>query len=144
MSQLVFGWVETSAELEGAFAVRREVFTHEQGVPPEEEFDEQDNMARHLIVKEGEVFVATARLFFPSSDEARIGRMAILKDYRRKGVGRRMLDMLVREARRQGARVVSLHAQWQVRDFYRACGFIDVGEPFMEAGIKHIAMERKL
>jgi predicted GNAT family N-acyltransferase len=144
MQELSYLFASGTADIDEAFSIRIEVFTGEQGVPLEEEIDEYDERAVHLLVREGREPVATARLFFPNSGEACIGRMAVRKGYRRHGVGRRIIGLLCQEAKKRGAGKVVLHAQWQARPFYCACGFREVGEAFMEANIKHILMEKPL
>ena len=60
----------------------------------------------------------------------------------RAGIGAAVLEALVAEAVRHGMEQVMLNAQVQALDFYRRQGFIEEGEPFMEAGIVHRAMRR--
>ena len=144
MPDLVYKLAQSDDELKGALAVRREVFIREQKVPQDEEYDEYDKTALHLVVKDSKRIIATARLVLISPGEARIGRMCILKPYRRQGIGQKMLDTLIDEARRHGIKEVMLHAQWAAIPFYRAYGFEASGQPFREAGIKHIKMEKRL
>jgi predicted GNAT family N-acyltransferase len=141
---LTFSFAASESDIQGALAVRMEVFTREQNVPPDEELDEYDGVAKHVVAKDGHEVVATARLYFPASGEARIGRMAVLKPYRGWGAGRRMLMLLCEEAKKHGAKKATLHAQWRARQFYAASGFKETGEPFWEAGIKHITMAKGL
>lgn len=128
------------ADREAAYDVRRRVFQDEQGVPADEEFDADDEIALHVIALDGETVVGTGRLFFPPG-HAKIGRMAVLKEYRGRGVGRMLLEALMDEAARQGATHVVLHAQVQALGFYERCGFVAVGQVFDEAGIPHRRME---
>ena len=144
MKPLTYSFAATESDIQAAFAARLEVFVREQEVPVEEELDEFDRVARHLVVKEGEKVIATARIYFASAAEARIGRMAILAPYRRQGIGTRILALLCKEAKRQQATRATLHAQWYARPFYARSGFVEMGEPFWEAGIKHVTMEKRL
>ena len=100
MQDLTIKLVETEEEMEGALGVRFRVFVGEQQVPMEEELDEVDAMATHAIVvlnsagQEGQV-VATGRVFYRDEDSAaRIGRMAVDIEYRRQGIGGRLLQFL--------------------------------------------------
>ena len=144
MQKLSYFFASGASDIQDAYSIRMEVFTREQSVPSEEEIDENDAGALHLLAREGSLPVATARLFFPVPEEACIGRMAVLKHYRRRGIGRKLIELLCREAKGRGASRAVLHAQWQARPFYFACGFQEVGVPFMEANIKHITMEKTL
>ncbi|HEB96403.1 MAG TPA: GNAT family N-acetyltransferase [Sedimenticola thiotaurini] len=119
-------------------AVRVPVFVEEQSVPPELEWDEADQTALHLLAEDRDGRpVATARLL-PSGQ---IGRMAVLPEWRHRGVGSALLSRLLEEGRRRGLPPPFLHAQEQAIPFYRRHGFQAVGDPFMEAGISHRRME---
>ena len=128
-----------------AFDVRRSVFVEEQGVDPKLEWDGQDDDAVHVIAVLGERVVGTGR-FLPSQgdSQARIGRMAVLPEYRRQGLGAQVLEILEAEARKLGMTQVLLHAQVQVKDFYASHGYRETGEPFEEAGIQHVEMRKDL
>ena len=70
--------------------------------------------------------------------------MAVLAPYRREGIGTRIISWLKEDLRSRDVRHVVLHAQWDVLEFYRRCGFTGRGEAFMEAGIKHLEMDLTL
>lgn len=133
--------IEYASGLAELRAVRETVFVHEQRVPPEEEWDALDPLCRHVIARdEAGLPIGTGRL----TPEHRIGRMAVLADWRGRGVGEAMLAALMIEARKQGWPVVSLNAQVSAEAFYARQGFIPDGERFMEAGIEHQSMRRAL
>jgi predicted GNAT family N-acyltransferase len=136
--------VTNRSELEGALEVRREVFVDEQGVDEAEEYDGRDSESLHVVAKYGERVIGTARVQFPSASEAKIERMAILKPFRRKGIGSRIMAFLDEELRKRQIEQAVLHAQYPVIAFYKSCGFEETGSPFREAGIKHIKMQRRL
>jgi len=149
VEDLTIKLVETEEEMEGALGVRFRVFVGEQKVPIEEELDETDAAATHVIVvlnragQEGEV-VATGRVFYRDEDTAaRIGRMAVDIEYRRQGIGGRLLQFLEEEAASQGVTTYILNAQVYVKDFYAAHGYIERGEEFLEADIVHILMRKE-
>jgi predicted GNAT family N-acyltransferase len=122
-----------------AFAIRMRVFVHEQGVPPEIELDDDDRHARHFLATIDGAAVGTARLVMRRG-AAKIGRMAVLKSFRRKGVGADLLKHAVMAARRLGANKIYLHAQVPVIGFYERLGFVCVGAVFEEASIPHRKM----
>jgi predicted GNAT family N-acyltransferase len=125
-------------------ALRRRVFIDEQNVPEELEWDDQDALARHyLVILDGEA-IATARLTPISDHEQKIGRMAVLTEYRGRGFGRALLDFVIQDARTQAADTLVLHAQVSAVGFYRKAGFTCVGDIFDEAGIPHQAMQMTL
>ncbi len=133
--------IEYASGLAELRAVRETVFVHEQQVPLEEEWDALDPLCRHVIARdEAGLPIGTGRL----TPEHRIGRMAVLADWRGRGVGEAMLAALMIEARKQGWPVISLNAQVSAEAFYARQGFIPEGERFMEAGIEHQSMRRAL
>ena len=123
-----------------ASPIRFTVFCEEQGVPREIELDEQDSASIHAVVFEGERPVATGRLL----PDGHIGRMAVLKGWRNRGIGGLMLQKLIERAKARGDREVALSAQVHAVPFYRAHGFITDGGEYLEAGIRHQAMRRSL
>ncbi len=128
---------------EQAFCIRREVFIKEQNIAPEEEYDEYDLIAMHYLATINDKPVGTVR-FLIEDTQGRIGRMAVLKTYRRRGIGRALLNRVIKEARLHGLEKLYLHAQLASLEFYRSSGFIPYGKPFNEADIPHQAMEKWL
>jgi predicted GNAT family N-acyltransferase len=123
-----------------AAPIRFAVFVEEQGVPPEIELDDMDAACLHAVAFAEEKPIGTGRLL----PDGHIGRMAVLKQWRGRGVGSRLLRALVDEARRRGDREVALSAQVHAVAFYRAHGFMEQGGEYLEAGIRHQAMRRPL
>lgn len=130
---------------EGAAAVRRAVFVHEQGIPLELEMDSADATAVHAVARNrlGQV-VGTGRLLQAAPGVGKIGRMAVLRVLRGSSVGRRLLLALMEAARARGDHEVVLHAQRSAVGFYERLGFDARGEPFQEAGIEHREMVKRL
>jgi predicted GNAT family N-acyltransferase len=123
-----------------AAPVRMVVFVEEQRVPAELEMDERDAACLHAIAFDGERAVGTGRLL----PDGHIGRMAVLKAFRGKGVGGEILEALVGAARRRGERETVLSAQTHALAFYRAHGFEAFGAEYEEAGLPHQDMRRVL
>ncbi|MGQ0802224.1 MAG: GNAT family N-acetyltransferase [Pseudomarimonas sp.] len=118
-------------------AVREPVFLVEQKVPPELEWDELDPLSRHVVARDFDGRpIGTGRL----TPEQRIGRMAVLANWRGKGVGEAMLMRLLDQARDMGYLQIELHAQTHAIPFYARAGFVAEGDEFMEAGIPHQIM----
>lgn len=126
---------------EQLLSVRHTVFVDEQSVPIELECDGEDERAQHwLVVGFNGVAIGTARM----STEGQIGRMAISKEYRKQGVGYSLLSTILESAAQQHLMEVYLCAQVQALGFYRKLGFIEEGEQFMDAGIAHYKMRKRL
>lgn len=122
-------------------AVRHRVFVQEQNVPAELETDALDPLSVHVLATDGAGQpIGTGRLV----PDGRIGRMAVLADWRNRGVGEALLLALVEQARGRGLHAVHLHAQLPARSFYARQGFLPEGEVFEEAGIAHVGMRRLL
>jgi predicted GNAT family N-acyltransferase len=121
-------------DLDALRAVRETVFVQEQRVPLELEWDELDPRCVHVLARDAAGRpVGTGRL----TPERRIGRMAVLREWRGRGVGDALLLALLQAARDRGWHAVSLHAQAPALDFYLRHGFRPRGPRFLEAGIEH-------
>jgi predicted GNAT family N-acyltransferase len=122
-------------------SVREPVFVVEQNVPLELEWDELDPKCRHVIARDAQHRpIGTGRL----TPEHKIGRMAVLPEWRGKGVGESLLRALIDQARSLGLREVSLNSQASAIGFYDRFGFVPYGDRFEEAGIQHQAMRLEL
>ena len=121
--------------------VREQVFVAEQKVPLELEWDEWDERSDHAVARDvkGQA-IGTARLL----PDGRIGRMAVLGEWRRRGVGAALLEALLEQARKRSMRRITLHAQAHAAGFYRRFGFNERGGEFSEAGIPHVEMTLEL
>ncbi len=136
--------IETRADIQRAYAIRRRVFIEEQRVPEEIEMDADDSHAFHaLAILDGDP-VGCGRMVEQGASEVKIGRMAVIRDFRKTGVGANILRFLIDRARQRGFHRVVLHAQLSAEGFYLKEGFIAVGGVFDEAGIAHRRMERDL
>ncbi|MFC3715670.1 GNAT family N-acetyltransferase [Luteimonas soli] len=142
--------VETAAFADACselLAVREAVFVVEQNVPVEEERDAHDPRCLHAIARDraGKP-IGTGRLVPPTAADApaHVGRMAVLRDWRGAGVGDALLHALLRQARERGWNDIVLNAQVSAQSFYARHGFVPVGERFIEAGIEHQAMRRRI
>jgi predicted GNAT family N-acyltransferase len=126
---------------EQASRIRFRVFVEEQGVPRDIELDDMDASCVHaLAFDERGAAVGTGRLL----PDGHIGRMAVLEQWRGRGIGTALLEKLMAKARERGHKEVLLSAQVHAVEFYRRHGFNPAGEIYEEAGIPHRAMRRPL
>ena len=116
--------------------IRTTVFIEEQHVPADLEWDEFDTQSIHFLAFHNNKAIATARL----KPDGQIGRMAVVKDYRYKGIGKKLLTTIISHAENTGFNMLYLHAQKTAVNFYTQFDFINNGEEFIDAGIKHQAM----
>lgn len=133
----------TEDEVERALRLRRRVFCDEQGVDPAAEQDGRDGDAIHLVALSGDSLVGTCRLLV-EGDTARLGRAAVASEHRGRGVGAALLDAADRVSLEAGAERIRLHAQTAARSLYERSGYAARGEPFLEEGIEHVTMEKRL
>jgi putative N-acetyltransferase (TIGR04045 family) len=140
-------WARTPEELRGAVALREQVFCREQGVPRADELDGRDEQALHLVAlaPDGRTVIGTLRLL-PSGDgqSAKIGRVAVRRDRRRRGIATRMLEMALTRAHELGCGRARLAAQLDAVALYEQAGFAVESDEFQEAGISHVWMGRSL
>ena len=131
-------WREDIAPLQD---LRRWIFVIEQQVPEELEWDDADRVSVHALALDGEGRpIGTGRLL----PDGHIGRMAVVREWRGRGVGSAILEWLMASARQQGLHALQLHAQTHALDFYGKHGFIAQGDVFNEAGIPHRKMTLSL
>jgi YbgC/YbaW family acyl-CoA thioester hydrolase len=135
-------WADLGAD---AAQVRTAVFVEEQRIPREDEWDEADHSATHVVAynRLGQA-VGTARLLQGGPGVGKVGRMAVHRVLRGTGLGRQLLLTLLAAARERGDHTVRLSAQRTAEGFYRRLGFVPVGEPYDEVGIPHIEMDIRL
>ena len=130
-------------EVEGAIALRHEVFCEEQGVPPQDEVDGRDPDGLHLVAVEDGRILGTCRLVWAGSS-VQFSRLAVQREHRHRRIGSQLLELADREARATRARRMVLHAQTHVMDLYAEHGYRPRGPRFVEADIEHVAMEKSL
>ncbi len=121
--------------------LRFAIFVGEQNVPAGIELDDQDANCVHAVAfdVDGKA-IGTGRLL----PDGHIGRMAVVQEWRRRGIGAEILEALTSEARKRGHAEVVLSAQLQAAEFYREQGFVAEGKVYEEAGILHQKMHKKL
>lgn len=145
---------EGPADLEACFRVRKEVFVGEQGVPEEIEYDAHDATAVHvLVVRADGVPLGTGRLLVGEAAVAHhgddpsvgsLGRLAVIREARGRGIGAALVRALEDAARARGLSAMDLHAQSHALRFYERLGYTVYGPEFEEAGISHRAVRRSL
>lgn len=141
--------VESRPELDACLAIRMEVFVNEQQVPADLELDEYDvspEACHHLLLTdEDNKPIATGRWKVYEEGVAKLQRIAVLKEYRGGGTGRFLVEAMEDSARRAGMKSTVLDGQCYAEGFYQKLGYKTVSsEPFLDAGILHVRMQKKL
>ncbi|GHD84059.1 acetyltransferase [Streptomyces naganishii JCM 4654] len=134
--------------------MRKQVFVAEQGVPEDIEYDAHDAVALHVLaVREDGLPLGTGRLLYGEAAAAKtggeagvgsLGRLAVARQARGRGVGVALVRAIEDAARVRGLTAVDLHAQTHALGFYERLGYEAYGPEFPDAGIPHRAMRRVL
>lgn len=123
--------------------IRKEVFMKEQGF--KNEFDELDNKVSHVVLFLGEKPIGTGRLL-PGKNNMTfvIGRVAVLKQYRKLHLGSKIINSLEEKAKELDGTSIELSAQCSAQGFYEKLGYTTSGEAYLDESCEHIHMEKQL
>ena len=136
--------ITTPEEAAVCFALRHQVFVEEQHVPVELEVDGLDADARHFAVKTDDRIIATCRVRRIGS-AAKIERVAVLKEFRRMGIGQTLMKYILQVLPRQGdIQLLKLSSQADAVQFYEKLGFRTRGNEYMDAGMPHYDMVKEI
>lgn len=134
-----------SAEfIERAQAIRYQVFTVEQNIPNELDFDGLDSGAEHALVTELNQTVATARLVINADGSSVMARVAVLEAYRGRGIASIIVNKLIDHAKNQRVASIEIHAHSYLRNYYERLGFNFIKEVEMVGEHQLIEMRHHL
>lgn len=123
--------------------IRNEVFVKEQGFI--EEFDVIDDIAKHIVIYEREQPISTCRIYFNIKKQSYvIGRIAVIKEWRGKNIGQRMLISAEDNIKRDGGKSAMLSAQVRAVGFYEKQGYKKQGVAYLDEECLHIWMNKNL
>ena len=141
MLKIIVNNIENPSDKKKAFEIRNLVFCKEQKVSKKIEFDGLDEFCSHYLAKINELPIGTARIREEKKGTFKIERMAVLKAYRKKGVGKAIIKKILKNYLNLGKiNKLVLNSQIEAKDFYKKFGFVEVGKEFVEANIKHQKM----
>ena len=136
--------ISETSDIGTCLALRRIVFIAEQGVPEADELDGRDHRALHLLARQGDRPVGTARVL-TEGDTGKIGRVCVLAEARGAGIGGALVLAAVdRLAADPAIARAKLSAQTGAIGFYERLGFTATGADYIDAGIPHRDMIRPL
>lgn len=128
---------------DGAKTIREKVFMEEQGF--QNEFDETDKTAIHVVMSDGEKAVATCRIYKSEQNGPFIvGRVAVLKELRGNGLGAELVRGIEPIVLSHGGKTIALHSQCTATDFYKKLGYTEYGEIELDEGCPHIWMKKEI
>jgi predicted GNAT family N-acyltransferase len=135
--------VENQSELNDAYSVRKTVFIHEQNVPAEEEIDQHEDEATHFVMYKDGSPVGAGR-FRVFDHFGKVERICVLKEMRKSGAGKAIMNEIEIFASSQGLHKLKLNAQTHAIPFYSGLGYEIISEEFMDAGIPHKTMVKQI
>ena len=133
-------WIDSYMSLS---MIREKVFIEEQKVTPQLEWDGLDEEAIHFLVYKNEKAVGCARAIM-NNNTMQLGRMAVLKEYRRQGIGSALIEKAIATSKLNQLSSIYISAQCHAIDFYKAFGFEVTGDIYLDAGIPHRDMKLEL
>lgn len=144
-TKITFFSSDAEEMLVDAFKIRRKVFIAEQKVAQDLEIDGKDTEALHFIIYLNDEPVGTCRVRNTRDNSWKLERFAIIKEYRKSGLGRKLLSFVEKTAVRSGVEKLIFNAQISAKGFYNSQGYKEIDkEIFYEAGIAHLKMEKIL
>ena len=142
MSNLVIKVADFPEEFPAIAAIRKSVFQEEQGVNPALEFDGKDEISQHLIAYLDQKAVGTTRIRYLDDKTAKIERLAVLSTARGQGIGKKIMIKALEVIANKNIPEVVIHAQEYIKVLYQKLDFVEEGQIFEEAGIRHVIMRK--
>lgn len=127
-----------------ALALRKAVFILEQQVPADLEINDLEAKTIHFVGYQQDEAIVTARILPLSETKAKLQRMAVKKSARSQGAGAKLIGFIEDRLRQQGFTTITLGAQLSAKGFYERLGYSADGPIFLDAGIEHVTMEKRL
>lgn len=135
--------VTNNIEKDDAFTVRKIVFVDEQNVPMEEEIDQYEDSATHIVLYDDGEPVGAGR-FREVDGLGKVERICVLASHRKKGAGNIIMTKIEDLAKERGFKKLKLNAQTHAEPFYNKLGYETVSGIFMDAGIPHVTMTKEI
>ncbi|MEG0546637.1 MAG: GNAT family N-acetyltransferase [Oscillospiraceae bacterium] len=133
-------WYNEGEDFSPSKDVRTKVFVIEQGYPLELEFDDLDEICPHIVVFDELLPIATGRIVKVDETTAKLGRIAVLKEYRGQHIGERVVTALIEKATDMGFSTLKISAQTYATAFYEKFGFKKYGSEYLDVHLLHIDM----
>ena len=121
--------------------IRTDIFVKEQGF--KDEFDEIDKGCSHIVLYDNAKAIATCR-YFSQNGIYHIGRVAIMKEYRGKHLGKEIMNIAEQEIKNEGGEKIEVSAQVRVKEFYKKLGYKEVGQIYFDEYCEHITMVKNI
>ncbi len=142
MSQIIVKIATSENEFAAIAEIRKTVFQEEQGVDGEFDFDGLDETCDRLIASLNGEFIGTVRIRLLNAEMAKIERLAVLKQGRGQGIGKKLMTEALEIAKSKGTLEVVIHAQEYIKPLHQQLGFEEYGDVFESSGIRHVKMRK--
>ncbi len=139
-----FRWLSYDEDISDCLEIRKKVFCEEQKIKEETEFDSLDTKAAHLLMLEDGVPAGTGRITKVNNRVLHFGHIAILKDARKKGLGKKLLEEMIRKTKETHVEKITINAQTHAVDFYKKLGFEVDGCERSNGEFSYVPMARDL
>ena len=134
---------KSNSDIEEIKEVRRVVFNNELKIPESYLFDEYDNTCEQFLIKNNEITVGALRLR-KENNAVKLERMAILSEFRKMSFGIKAINEVKKYCITKSESKIFLDSIYDIRDFYKKCGFTETGSVFERVGLPHIRMEMSI
>ncbi len=143
--EITVRFASSEKDKDAGYELRRAVFEVEQGVPRPLDRDPHDFNADHVVAfDDAGNCVGTGRIVRLDSRTCQVGRQVTAASVRGLGVGAKVLDTLERMASLRGLAELIVHAQLPAEPFYAHRGYAKEGDVFLEQGVPHVLMRKRL
>ena len=107
--------------------------------------DQYEESSFHLIGIKDKIIIGCGRLHFNNKDEAQIRYMAVEERYQGKGIGKKILELLEKNAKKNNAKKIILNARDHVLSFYKSSNYTAIGKyDGSDTSIPHTRMVKKI
>ena len=130
----------------GAYSVRIQGMNRQHKISLREEFDEHDaDGNNHVVLLDDGYPVATCRFYEIGEKVASLGRVVVLPEYRKQGLGVRVVEEAEQWARELGYEVIEIDSRVEVIEFYKKLGYEQIATETNISGVfECIKMRKKL
>lgn len=136
-------WIRPGESLEEARSIRRRVFQQELGWETEDDWDALDAYSFHLVLYHNERPAACGRISYGTMGTAQLGRISVLPEFRRQGIGDGLVKVLDHKASQLGMKYSAVEAPTELEGFYRSIGFEPTGNTYEKYGMTVMRMRKE-
>lgn len=108
----------------GAYYVRIQGMAKKHGITLRQEFDEHDGPdTKYIVLLDEEFPVATCRIYETDRNSVMVGRVVVLPEYRKRGLGSLVIQEAEKWVKEQGYKKIKLESRDVAVEFYEKLGY---------------------